>query len=156
MERRYMGKALQRIFLPLMRLQLPEVRDIAMPPEGVFHNLILVSMRKSYPGHARKVMHSIWGTGQAMFSKVIVVVDEDVDVQTYSEVAWRAHNNTDPERDIQLVRGRWIRWTIPAGWRITGRKWASTPRPSGPARGSRVRGRAGSVSMRRPSGGWGG
>ena len=70
MEDYYMGKAIERIFLPLMRLQLPEVRDIAMPPEGVFHNLILVSIRKSYPGHARKVMHSIWGTGQAMFSKV--------------------------------------------------------------------------------------
>src|ERR1017187_4002655 len=69
MEDYYMGKAIERIFLPLMRLQLPEVRDIAMPAEGVFHNLILVSMRKSYPGHARKVMHAIWGTGQAMFTK---------------------------------------------------------------------------------------
>jgi 4-hydroxy-3-polyprenylbenzoate decarboxylase len=105
MEDYYMGKAIERIFLPLMRMQLPEVRDIAMPPEGVFHNLILVSMRKSYPGHARKVMHSIWGTGQAMFSKVIVVVDEDVDVQNYSEVAWKALNNIDPERDIQFVMG---------------------------------------------------
>jgi 4-hydroxy-3-polyprenylbenzoate decarboxylase len=105
MEDYYMGKAIERIFLPLMRLQLPEVRDIAMPPEGVFHNLILVAIRKSYPGHARKVMHSIWGTGQAMFSKVIVVVDEDVDVQNYSEVAWKALNNIDPERDIQFVLG---------------------------------------------------
>ena len=105
MEDYYMGKAIERIFLPLMRLQLPEVRDIAMPPEGVFHNLILVSIRKSYPGHARKVMHSIWGTGQAMFSKCIVVVDEDVNVQNYSEVAWKALNNIDPERDIQFVLG---------------------------------------------------
>jgi 4-hydroxy-3-polyprenylbenzoate decarboxylase len=105
MEDFYMGKAIERIFLPLMRLQLPEVRDIAMPAEGVFHNLILVSIRKSYPGHARKVMHSIWGTGQAMFSKCIVVVDEDVDVQNYSEVAWKALNNIDPERDIQFVMG---------------------------------------------------
>jgi 4-hydroxy-3-polyprenylbenzoate decarboxylase len=105
MEDYYMGKAIERIFLPLMRLQLPEVRDIAMPPEGIFHNLILVSIRKSYPGHARKVMHSIWGTGQAMFSKCIVVVDEDVDVQNYSEVAWKALNNIDPERDIQFVLG---------------------------------------------------
>jgi 4-hydroxy-3-polyprenylbenzoate decarboxylase len=88
-----------------MRLQLPEVHDIAMPPEGVFHNLILVKIRKSYPGHARKVMHSIWGTGQAMFSKVIVVVDEDVDVQNYAEVAWKALNNIDPERDIEFVHG---------------------------------------------------
>src|SRR6185437_16001459 len=95
----------ERIFLPLMRLQLPEVRDIAMPAEGVFHNLILVSIRKSYPGHARKVMHSIWGTGQAMFSKCIVVVDEDVDVQNVSEVAWKALNNIDPQRDIEFVLG---------------------------------------------------
>jgi 4-hydroxy-3-polyprenylbenzoate decarboxylase len=105
MEDYYMGKAIERIFLPLMRLQLPEVRDIAMPAEGVFHNLILVSIRKSYPGHARKVMHSIWGTGQAMFSKCIVVVDEDVDVQNVREVAWKALNNIDPQRDIEFVMG---------------------------------------------------
>lgn len=105
MEDFYMGTAIARIFLPLMRLQLPEVRDIAMPAEGIFHNLILVAIRKSYPGHARKVMHAIWGLGQAMFSKVIIVVDEDVDVQNYREVAWKALNNIDPERDIQFVMG---------------------------------------------------
>ena len=105
MEDFYMGKAIERIFLPLMRMQLPEVRDICMPAEGVFHNLILVSMRKSYPGHARKVMHAIWGLGQAMFSKVIVVLDEDVDVQNVSEVAWKALNNIDPQRDIEFVMG---------------------------------------------------
>jgi 4-hydroxy-3-polyprenylbenzoate decarboxylase len=105
MEDFYMGKGIERIFLPLMRLQLPEVRDICMPAEGVFHNLILVSMRKAYPGHARKVMHAIWGLGQAMFSKVIVVVDEDVDVQNVREVAWKALNNIDPQRDIEFVMG---------------------------------------------------
>jgi 4-hydroxy-3-polyprenylbenzoate decarboxylase len=105
MEDYFMGKAIERIFLPLMRLQLPEVRDIAMPAEGVFHNLILVAIRKSYPLHARKVMHAIWGLGQAMFSKCIVVVDEDVDVQNVSEVAWRALNNIDPQRDIEFVMG---------------------------------------------------
>ncbi|MFN3323084.1 MAG: menaquinone biosynthesis decarboxylase [Bryobacteraceae bacterium] len=105
MEDFYMGKAIERIFLPLMRMQLPEVRDICMPAEGIFHNIILVSIRKSYPGHARKVMHAIWGLGQAMFSKCIVVVDEDVDVQNVSEVAWKALNNIDPERDIQFVMG---------------------------------------------------
>jgi 4-hydroxy-3-polyprenylbenzoate decarboxylase len=88
-----------------MRLQLPEVRDICMPAEGIFHNMIFVAIRKSYPGHARKVMHAIWGLGQAMFSKVIVVVDEDVNVQNVSEVAWKALNNIDPERDIQFVMG---------------------------------------------------
>src|SRR5438309_6449933 len=105
MEDFYMGKAIERIFLPLMRLQLPEVRDMCMPAEGVFHNLVLVAIRKSYPGHARKVMHAIWGLGQAMFSKVIVVVDEGVDVQNVREVAWKALNNIDPERDIQFVLG---------------------------------------------------
>jgi len=105
MEDFYMGKAIERIFLPLMRLQLPEVRDICMPAEGIFHNLILVSMRKSYPGQARKVMHAIWGLGQAMFSKCIVVVDEDVDVQNVPEVAWKALNNIDPQRDIEFCLG---------------------------------------------------
>jgi 4-hydroxy-3-polyprenylbenzoate decarboxylase len=105
MEDFWMGRAVERIFLPLMRLQLPEIRDISMPAEGVFHNLMLVSIRKSYPLHARKVMHAIWGLGQAMFTKCIVVVDEDVDVQNYREVAWKALNNIDPERDIQFVMG---------------------------------------------------
>lgn len=105
MEDYYMGRAIERIFLPLMRMQIPEIRDMAMPAEGVFHNLMLLSIRKSYPGQARKVMHAIWGLGQAMFTKVIVVVDEDVDVQNYSEVAWRALNNIDPERDIEFVHG---------------------------------------------------
>ena len=105
MEDYYMGKAVERIFLPLMRLQLPEIRDICMPAEGIFHNLMLVSMRKSYPAHARKVMSAIWGLGQAMFTKCIVVVDEDVDVQNVREVVWKALNNIDPERDIQFTLG---------------------------------------------------
>ena len=105
MEDYFMGKAVERIFLPLMRLQLPEIRDICMPAEGIFHNLMLISMRKSYPGHARKVMAAIWGLGQAMFTKCIVVVDEDVDVQNVREVAWKALNNIDPERDIQFTLG---------------------------------------------------
>src|SRR6202521_254407 len=105
MEDFYMGKAIERIFLPLMRLQLPEVRDICMPAEGIFHHLILVAIRKSYPGQARKVMSAIWGLGQAMCSKCIVVVDEEVDVQNVREVAWKALNNIDPERDIQFVMG---------------------------------------------------
>jgi len=105
MEDFYMGKAIERIFLPLMRMQIPEVRDMCLPAEGIFHNLMLISIRKSYPGHARKVMNAIWGLGQAMFTKCIVVVDEDVDVQNLSEVAWRALNNIDPERDIQFTMG---------------------------------------------------
>ena len=105
MEDFYMGKAIERIFLPLMKMQLPEVHDMCLPAEGVFHNLMLISIRKSYPGHARKVMNAIWGLGQAMFTKVIVVVDEDVDVQNVSEVAWIALNNIDPERDAMFTLG---------------------------------------------------
>ena len=105
MEDYYMGKTIERVFLPLLRLQLPEVVDMAMPAEGVFHNLLLVSIRKSYPGHARKVMSAIWGLGQAMFSKCIVVVDHDVDIQNCSETAFRALNNIDPERDMQFTFG---------------------------------------------------
>ena len=105
MEDYYMGKTIERVFLPLLRLQLPEIVDMAMPPEGVFHNLMLVSIRKSYPGHARKVMSAIWGLGQAMFTKCIVVVDHDVNVQNYSETAFRALNNIDPERDLQFTLG---------------------------------------------------
>jgi 4-hydroxy-3-polyprenylbenzoate decarboxylase len=105
MEDFWMGNAIEKIFLPLLRLQLPEVVDMHMPAEGIFHNLMLVAIRKSYPGHARKVMSAIWGLGQAMFTKCIVVVDEDVNVQDVREVAWKALNNIDPERDIQFVLG---------------------------------------------------
>jgi len=105
MEDAWMGKAVERIFLPAMRLQIPEIVDIHLPVEGVFHNLMLVSIRKSYPGHARKVMDAIWSLGQAMFTKVIVVVDEDCDVQDIGEVTLRVTNNIDPERDIQFTLG---------------------------------------------------
>lgn len=105
MEDYFMGQAIERMFLPLMRLQAPEIVDMAMPAEGIFHNLMLVSIRKSYPGQARKVMSAIWGLGQAMFTKCIVVVDHEVDVQNYAETAWQALNNIDPERDIQFTLG---------------------------------------------------
>jgi 4-hydroxy-3-polyprenylbenzoate decarboxylase len=105
MEDAWMGKAVERIFLPAMRLQIPEIVDIHLPVEGVFHNLMLVSIRKSYPGQARKVMNAIWSLGQAMFTKIIVVVDEDCDVQDIGEVVLRVTNNIDPERDIQFTLG---------------------------------------------------
>ncbi len=105
MEDAWMGKAVERIFLPLMRLTLPEIVDINLPVEGVFHNLMVVSIRKSYAGHARKVMNGIWALGQAMFTKCIVVVDEDCDVQDLGEVTLRTANNIDPERDIQFTLG---------------------------------------------------
>ena len=105
MEDAYMGKATERIFLPLMQLQLPEVKDINMPPEGVFHNCVIVSIRKTYPGQAQKVMSALWGLGLMMLAKLIIVVDENVDVQNLSEVMWRVFNNIDPERDTIIAKG---------------------------------------------------
>src|SRR6266404_6197964 len=105
MEDAWMGKAVERIFLPLMRLTLPEIVDVNLPVEGVFHNLMIVSIRKSYAGHARKVMNGIWALGQAMFTKCIIVVDEDCDVHDLAEVTLRTTNNIDPERDIQFTLG---------------------------------------------------
>jgi 4-hydroxy-3-polyprenylbenzoate decarboxylase len=101
----YMGKAVERIFLPFMKLTVPELVDINMPVEGVFHNLMIVSIKKSYPGQARKVMNAIWSLGQAMFTKCIIVVDEDVDVQDLSDVTLKVLNHIDPERDIQFTLG---------------------------------------------------
>jgi 4-hydroxy-3-polyprenylbenzoate decarboxylase len=105
MEDGWMGKAVERIFLPLMKLTIPEIVDINLPLEGVFHNLMIVSIKKSYPGQARKVMNAIWSLGQAMFTKCIVVVDEDVDVQNIGDVTLKALNHIDPERDIQFTLG---------------------------------------------------
>ncbi len=101
----YMGKAVERIFLPLMKLTIPELVDINLPIEGVFHNLMIISIRKSYPGQARKVMNAIWSLGQAMFTKCVIVVDEDVNVQDIGEVALKVLNHIDPERDIQFTLG---------------------------------------------------
>jgi 4-hydroxy-3-polyprenylbenzoate decarboxylase len=105
MEDAYMGKAVERIFLPLMRLTIPELVDVNLPIEGIFHNLMIVSIRKSYPGQARKVMNGIWALGQAMSTKCILVVDEDVDVQDIGDVTLKVLNNIDPERDIQFTLG---------------------------------------------------
>ncbi|HVJ09328.1 MAG TPA: UbiD family decarboxylase [Acidisarcina sp.] len=105
MEDAWMGKAVERIFLPMMRLTIPEIVDINLPVEGVFHNLMIVSIRKSYAGQARKVMSGIWSLGQAMFTKCVIVVDEDCDVQNLGEVTLRVANNIDPERDIQFTLG---------------------------------------------------
>jgi 4-hydroxy-3-polyprenylbenzoate decarboxylase len=105
MEDAWMGKAVERIFLPMMKLTLPEIVDVNLPVEGVFHNLMIVSIRKSYAGQARKVMHGIWSLGQAMFTKCVIVVDEDCDVQDVAEVTLRVANNIDPERDIQFTMG---------------------------------------------------
>jgi len=101
----YLGKATERIFLPLMQLTFPEIVDINLPVEGIFHNLVMVSIRKAYPGHARKVVHGLWGTGQIMFSKFVIVVDENVNVQDPREVLWRVGNNVAPQRDCFFQMG---------------------------------------------------
>ena len=105
MEDCYMGKATERIFLPLLRLDFPEIKDFNLPMEGVFHNAALISIKKSYPGHAKKVIHGLWGKGQMMFSKLIIVVDDDVDVQNISYTAWRVLNNVDWKRDVVIAEG---------------------------------------------------
>lgn len=101
----YMGYAIERVFLPLMKMTHPEIVDVSMPAEGIVHNLMIVSIRKSFPGHARKVMNAIWSLGQAMFTKVLVVVDHDVNVHDYREVVWKALCAIDPERDVQFSLG---------------------------------------------------
>ncbi len=105
MEDCYMGKATERLFLPLIKKQLPEIVDLSLPLEGVFHNFCFVSIDKRYPGQTRKIMYAIWGLGQMMFTKCIVVVDAGVNVQNTSEVLWRLGNNVDPRRDIVIVDG---------------------------------------------------
>ncbi|WP_425060546.1 3-octaprenyl-4-hydroxybenzoate carboxy-lyase [Sporomusa carbonis] len=105
MEDCFMAKATERIFLPVLQTHLPEIIDINLPLEGVFHNCAVVSINKSYPQHAKKVMHAIWGMGQAMFTKMIIVVDAHVNVQDMNEVWWRVFNNIDARRDIVMVDG---------------------------------------------------
>jgi 4-hydroxy-3-polyprenylbenzoate decarboxylase len=105
MEDFYLGMASERIFLPMIRKTLPEIVDMHFPAEGIFHNLVIVSIDKRYPGHARKIMNAFWGLGQLMFSKTIVVVDKDVDVHDTREVAWIVGTHMDPVRDIQMTKG---------------------------------------------------
>jgi 4-hydroxy-3-polyprenylbenzoate decarboxylase len=105
MEDYYLGLASERIFLPILRKTLPEIVDMHFPAEGIFHNLVIVSIDKRFPGHARKIMNAFWGLGQLMFSKTIVVVDRDVNVQDVREVAWIVGTHMDPLRDVQMTRG---------------------------------------------------
>jgi 4-hydroxy-3-polyprenylbenzoate decarboxylase len=105
MEDYWLGKATERLFLPIIRMMLPEIVDMNMPAEGVFHNLVIVSVKKRYPGQARKVMYGLWGLGLLMLAKNVVIVDEWVNVQDLSEVAWRVTNNIDPARDLVVVEG---------------------------------------------------
>ena len=105
MEDYYMGKVTERVFLPIIRTILPEVVDMNMPAEGVFHNLVLVSIKKEYPGQARKVMYGLWGMGLMSLAKTIIAVDHFVNVQDLSEVTWRVTNNIDPSQDVLFASG---------------------------------------------------
>ena len=101
----YMGKVTERVFLPIIQMVLPEVIDINMPAEGVFHNLVIVSIKKEYPGHARKAMYGLWGMGLMTLAKTIIVVDHFVNVHDLSEVTWRVTNNLEPSQDILFATG---------------------------------------------------
>ena len=105
MEDFYIGGASVKLFLPIFKMNFPEIVDIALPAEGVFHNLVFVSIKKTYPMQAYKIMHGLWGMGQMMFTKYIVVVDDDVDVHNTSEVLFRLCANTDPQRDSIFTKG---------------------------------------------------
>ena len=105
MEDYWMGKVTERVFLPLMKLVLPEIVDINMPAEGSFTNLVIVSIKKEFPGHGKKVMHGLWGLGLMSLVKAIIVVDHNVDVHNMSEVAWRVTNNIDPSQDFVFTTG---------------------------------------------------
>lgn len=105
MEDCYMAKATERIFLPLLKLDFPEIVDMNLPMEGVFHNCAIISIKKTYPGQAKKVINGLWGKGQMMFAKLIIVVDDDVDVQDLRYTAWRVLNNVDWKRDVLITEG---------------------------------------------------
>jgi 4-hydroxy-3-polyprenylbenzoate decarboxylase len=105
MEDFYIGGASVKLFLPIFKMNFPEIVDLALPAEGVFHNLVFVSIKKTYPMQAYKIMHGLWGMGQMMFTKYIVVVDDDVDVHNTSEVLFRLCANTDPQRDSIFTKG---------------------------------------------------
>lgn len=101
----FLGKATERLFLPMLQMVVPEIVDMNFPPEGVFHNCVIVSIKKSYPGQAKKVMNALWGMGQMMFTRVIIVVDQEVNVHNLSEVTWVVTNNIDPKRDFVMTEG---------------------------------------------------
>jgi 4-hydroxy-3-polyprenylbenzoate decarboxylase len=101
----WLGKATERIFLPAVRMTVPEIVDYDLPVSGVFHNCAIVSIRKAFPGHARKVMHALWGLGMLSLTKAVVVVDAHVDVHDYGEVFFYVGANVDPKRDVVITEG---------------------------------------------------
>ena len=105
MEDCYMAKATEKLFLPLLKKMVPEIVDLNLPLEGVFHNCAIISMEKRFPGHVHKVLSSLWGLGQMMYTKMIIVVDKEVDVQDVRKVMWKVFNNIDASRDLILSQG---------------------------------------------------
>jgi 4-hydroxy-3-polyprenylbenzoate decarboxylase len=105
MEDKFLGLATERLFLPMIQMTFPEIVDMYLPPEACFHNLCILSIKKSYPGHAQKIMHALWGMGQMTFCKCFIVVDHDVNVHDMTEIVWRVSNNIDAKRDIVFVEG---------------------------------------------------
>ncbi len=105
MEDCYMAKATERIFLPFLKMLIPEIVDIELPLEGVFHNCALIAIKKEYPGQAKKVINALWGLGQMASTKFIAVFDDDINLRDYSTVVWKLLNNVDPRRDLMIVEG---------------------------------------------------
>jgi 4-hydroxy-3-polyprenylbenzoate decarboxylase len=133
----WLGKATERIFLPAIRMSVPEIVDYDLPVAGAFHNCCLVSIRKSYPGHAQKVMHAIWGLGLLSLTKSVVVVDEWVDVHDYEEVFFRVCANVDPKRDVLLSEGPLDHLDHAPSLQFYGGKLGIDATHKGPAEGAR-------------------
>src|SRR6185503_19064320 len=133
-EDEWLAKATERIFLPAIRMSVPEIVDYDLPTAGAFHNCVIVSIRKRFPGHARKVMHAVWGLGLLSLSKAVVVVDADVDVHDYQDVFFRVCANVDPKRDVVLADGPLDQLDHAALMPPSAARSASTRRRRGPTR----------------------
>jgi 4-hydroxy-3-polyprenylbenzoate decarboxylase len=133
----WLGKATERIFLPAVRMSVPEIVDYDLPVAGAFHNCVIVSIRKAFPGHARKVMHAIWGLGMLSLSKSVVVVDEWVDVHDYEDVFFRVCANVDPKRDVVLTEGPLDHLDHAPSLQFYGGKLGIDATHKGPAEGAR-------------------
>jgi len=133
----WLGKATERIFLPAVRMSVPEIVDYDLPVAGVFHNCCIVSIRKAFPGHARKVMHALWGLGMLSLTKAIVVVDEHVDVHDYEQVFFYVGANVDPKRDVELSEGPTDHLDHAPTLQFVGGKIGIDATAKGPAEGTR-------------------
>jgi 4-hydroxy-3-polyprenylbenzoate decarboxylase len=136
-EDEWLAKATERIFLPAIRMSVPEIVDYDLPTAGAFHNCVIVSIRKRFPGHARKVMHAVWGLGLLSLSKSVVVVDADVDVHDYEEVFFRVCANVDPKRDVLLSEGPIDQLDHATTLQAYGGKLGIDATAKGPAEGAR-------------------